>query len=210
MSLFAILLGGDLVVTPRLQHQLQGARFIAADSGMQHASGLGIVPELWVGDFDSAGSELQIDYREVERQQFPADKNATDGELAVEQALQRGAKGLVFVGGLGGQADHATAHFGLLIKLAGHGIKCFGTSGHEEAWPLLPQQSFDLNPGTRFSIVPWSSLESLNLGGVKWPLEQRHVPLGSTLTLSNVAEGRVDVSLAAGSGIIFIYPENVP
>ena len=73
MSRFAILLGGDLTVTPRLRAQLKGARFIAADSGMMHAASLGIVPELWVGDFDSAGSELTMQYRDVPRETFPAE-----------------------------------------------------------------------------------------------------------------------------------------
>ena len=56
MTCFAILLGGDLTVTPRLKSQIRGARVIAADSGMMHAAALHIMPELWVGDFDSAGN----------------------------------------------------------------------------------------------------------------------------------------------------------
>lgn len=207
MSQFAILLGGDLVDTPRLRQQVAGARFVAADSGMRHASTLSCVPELWVGDFDSAGSELRIDYADVPIQQFPAEKNATDGELAVGEALRRGATRLVLVGGLGGQADHVAAHLGLLIKLGAAGVECCGTSGAEEAWPLLPLQRFDLQRGTRVSIVPWSNLEGLTLSGVKWPLDRRSVPVGSTLTLSNVAEGPVNISVRSGSGIIFLYPE---
>lgn len=43
MSLFVILLGGDLTVTPRLAAQVAGARAIAADSGIRHAAALGVV-----------------------------------------------------------------------------------------------------------------------------------------------------------------------
>ncbi len=67
MGKFVILLGGDIEVTHRLVRQVAGARFIAADSGMRHAASLAITPELWVGDFDSAGSELLLDYAEVPR-----------------------------------------------------------------------------------------------------------------------------------------------
>lgn len=70
MTRFAILLGGDLTVTPRLKSQIKGARVIAADSGMMHAAALHIMPELWVGDFDSAGSELTMQYRDVPRETF--------------------------------------------------------------------------------------------------------------------------------------------
>jgi lipase len=45
------------------------------------------VPELWVGDFDSAGSELTLQYRDVARQTFPAEKDATDGAIAVAEAM---------------------------------------------------------------------------------------------------------------------------
>ncbi|TIT31323.1 MAG: thiamine diphosphokinase, partial [Mesorhizobium sp.] len=53
MSTFTILLGGDLLRTPRLDRQVEGSRVIAADAGIGHARMLGLVPELWVGDFDS-------------------------------------------------------------------------------------------------------------------------------------------------------------
>ena len=57
MTRFAILLGGDLTVTrTAAPNKSRGRRIIAADSGMIHATALGLVPELWVGDFDSAGS----------------------------------------------------------------------------------------------------------------------------------------------------------
>ena len=59
MTLFLILLGGELTVTERLMRQISGARVIAADSGMRHAAALGVNPELWIGDFDSSDAALQ-------------------------------------------------------------------------------------------------------------------------------------------------------
>ena len=64
----------------------------------------------------------------------------------------------------------------------------------------------DLQADTRLSIIPFSDLEGLDLEGVKWPLVDRAVPLGSTLTLSNVALGRVSIRLRAGHGIAISYP----
>ena len=58
MNRFLILLGGDLVRTPRLDAQAAGARVIAADSGIRHAHARGVSPELWGGDFYSSGSSL--------------------------------------------------------------------------------------------------------------------------------------------------------
>ena len=105
---------------------------------MMHAASLGVVPELWVGDFDSAGSELTLQYREVPRETFPAEKDATDGDIAVSEAIRRGAREIILLGGLGGQTDHAAGLLGQSIAIARKGISCLLTSGMEEAWPLVP------------------------------------------------------------------------
>ena len=207
MTRFAILLGGDLTVTARLRGQVRGARVIAADSGMMHAAALGVVPELWVGDFDSAGSELTLQFRDVPRETFPAEKDATDGAIAVAEAIRRGAREIVLLGGLGGQTDHTVGLLGQSIGIARQGIACLLTSGTEEAWPLIPgRMSADLPDGTRLSIIPFGALEGLDLTGVKWPLSDRDVPVGSTLTLSNVALGPVRISIREGYGIAVAYP----
>lgn len=207
MTRFAILLGGDLTVTPRLRGQIRGARVIAADSGMMHATALRLVPELWVGDFDSAGSELSIQYHDVPRETFPAEKDATDGAIAVSEAIRRGATEIVLLGGLGGQTDHTMGVLGQSLELARKGLACLLTSGTEEAWPLLPgEMTVELPPETRLSIIAYTDLEGLDLEGVKWPLENRSVPLGSTLTLSNVALGQIRIALRSGHGVAIAYP----
>jgi thiamine pyrophosphokinase len=207
MSKFAILLGGDLTVTARLRSQLVGARVIAADRGMIHAAVLGVVPELWVGDFDSAGSELTIQYAHVSRQVHSPEKAATDGSLAIAVARERGATELILAGGFGGQADHTLGHFGQILHLAQSGLASFITSGDEEAYPIIPgSRQLDLPTQTRLSIVPFTDLSGLDLDAVKWPLIKRDVPLGSTLTLSNVALGPVKIKLVGGHAIAIAYP----
>jgi thiamine pyrophosphokinase len=207
MARFAILMGGDLTPTPRLRAQLHGARMIAADGGMRHAAALGVEPELWVGDFDSSPGALIDAHHQVPKQVHPAEKDATDGELAVAEAQRRGATEIVCVGGLGGQMDHATAQLGLLLDLAGRSITSFATSGVEEAYPLLPGSlSLDLQPDNRISIVPWRACEGFTISGVKWPLEDRDLALGSGFTLSNAATGAVQITLRNGAAIIFAYP----
>lgn len=207
MTSFAILLGGDLTVTPRLKSQINGARAIAADSGMMHAAALQIMPELWVGDFDSAGSELTMQYRDVLRETFPAEKDATDGAIAVDEAIRRGATGIILLGGLGGQTDHTAGLLGQSIRIARRGISCLLTSGVEEAWPLIAGRlQLELPAETRLSIIPFTDLQGLDLAGVKWPLSKRDVPVGSTLTLSNVALGPVEIGLEGGYGIAIAYP----
>jgi thiamine pyrophosphokinase len=207
MSLFVILLGGRLTATPRLMAQIAGARVIAADSGMAHAEALGVIPEVWVGDFDSASADLQARFAHVPRLAFPPEKDATDGEIAVVEALKRGAKRLVLVGAFGGQADHVMGIATLAIALKQAGIDVMLTSGDEEGWPLLPGAlALDVTAGARVSLIPIADFGALTISGVKWPLENRDVPAGSSLTLSNEATGPVSISVQSGKGIVVAYP----
>jgi thiamine pyrophosphokinase len=200
-------LAGNLTPTARLKTQIAGARIIAADSGMEHAGTLNLEPELWVGDFDSASAQLQNQFAGVPRIEFPIEKDATDGEIAVAEAMRRGATELILVGGLGGQLDHTLAHAGFVIALARRGMATFITSGHEEAYALVNEIEFNnLAPGTRLSIVPMSDLKALSISGVKWPLHKRDVPLGAALTLSNEVVASVHAQLLYGSALILVYP----
>ncbi|MGO4835437.1 thiamine diphosphokinase [Rhizobiaceae sp. 2RAB30] len=208
MSIFTILLGGDLVRTPRLETQTATTRVIAADSGIRHANALGLTPELWVGDFDSVSVAMAASYPEVPREVFPAGKDKTDGELAIDAALTRGATSLVIAGAFGGpRADHAHLHLALAIRLAGAGVPVLLTSGAQEGVPLLPgNASFDYEPGTVFSVLEFSDLSGLTVRGARWPLKAVEVPFGSSLTISNEVTGNLAVELGSGRALLLAHP----
>jgi thiamine pyrophosphokinase len=206
MSRYAILLGGKLVVTKRLRQQLEGARFIAADGGIVHASVLGVAPEVWVGDFDSTDKNTERKFEDIPRQTHSVEKDASDGELAISEALRQGATSLILVGGFGGQLDHVLAHCGFLIALAKRDVDIFMTSGTEEAHALVGNlQLNDLPTGTRISLMPMADLAGLSISGVRWPLVKKNVKLGSALTLANISEGEVTISLQHGHGLVLTY-----
>lgn len=207
MSKFAILLGGDVVPTARLKSQLYGARVIAADSGMKLADALSLSPELWVGDFDSTSTALRDEWSHIPQDRYPAEKDKTDGELAVGAALKLGATEIILLGAFGGQLDHVLAHATHLIALAERNIKAFASGGSEEAWPLLNSITFwQIPKGTRVSIVGLTDLKALSIIGVRWPLNKCDVAMGSTLTLSNESTGDVAITLEQGRALVLLYP----
>ncbi len=211
---FLILLGGDLDPTQRILRQIAGARAIAADGGIRHAASLGVTPELWVGDFDSSAPDLARDWAHVERRSHPVAKDATDGALAAEEAIARGADRLVIAGALGGErSDHALQNLLHGAALRARGLPVLLTSGNEEAWPLMPgEQALDLPPGSLFSVLALTDLSALTLEGVSWPLLDRDVPMGGSLTLSNrVAPdaGGIRVRLGGGRAVLLSRPYDV-
>lgn len=217
MSTFTILLGGDLIRTPRLDRQVEGTRVIAADAGIGHARLLGLVPELWVGDFDSVPANLPDDLAAVPRETFPPEKDKTDGELAIAAALKRGATRLVLAGAFGGKrADHAFLHLALALRLAEAGTEVLLTSGAQEGVPLLVGKvGFDYADGTLFSILGFSELAGLTVTGAKWPLKQVEVAFGSSLTISNEVKfdktgGRLEITLGHGRALLLAHPYPLP
>ena len=208
MTDFAILLGGRLVKTDRLVRQLAGARFVAADGGMAHAEVLGVEPEAWVGDFDSTSNELLSRYPGIRRETHPAEKNLTDGELAVATALAAGASRLTLVGAMGGErTDHGMAHLVHALALAEQGHHITLTSGDEEAYPLLVgAATFDLPSGSLFSIIGFSDLAGLTIKNARYPLDDFALPFGSSRTLSNVAEGEITIRLGSGRAVLLARP----
>jgi len=204
MKRCTILLDGTVTATPRLRQQLAGSACIAADGGIRHAAALGLRPQLWLGDFDSAGPALQERFHAVPRQSFPPDKDKTDGALAVEAALRQGAEELVLCGAFGGKRlDHSLLHITLAIALARKNIKTLLTDGLNEGYPLLAgEQRFDLPPGSLFSLVAFSPLTGLTIRGARWNLADQAVEAGSSHTLSNESCGIVHISLQTGYGIL--------
>lgn len=207
MSRFTILLGGELTPTPRLTGQVAGSRVIAADGGMRHAATLGVTPELWVGDFDSVPSGLPPELLTVERRTFPPEKDKTDGELAVDEALARGARELLLVGAFGGpRADHAFLHLTLAMTLAEKAIPVMLSSGAQEGRPVGRTNAFDYADGTLFSIIAFDALTGLTVAGARWPLHAVTVPFGSSLTISNAVQGDLKIELETGRAMLIAHP----
>ncbi len=213
MSTFTILLGGDLTVTPRLRTQIAGSRVIAADSGIRHTAALDVVPELWAGDFDSATEAHIAQHADIPVARFSHEKDVTDGEIAIDAAIERGATGLVIAGAFGGErADHEFLHLSVAMRMAETGMGVLLSSGKTEGRPLLPGKTaeFDYANGTLFSVIGFGDLTGLTLRGVKWPLEKRHVPFGSSLTMSNEVTGTLEASLETGRAMLIAHPGGEP
>ncbi|MHC2794438.1 thiamine pyrophosphokinase [Mesorhizobium jarvisii] len=161
---------------------------------------------------DSVPADLPADLAAVPRRTFPAEKDKTDGELAIAAALERGATSLVLAGAFGGKrADHAFLHLALALRLAEAGTEVLLTSGAQEGVPLLSGTAgFDYADGTLFSILGFSELAGLTVTGAKWPLNQVVVAFGSSLTISNEVRGRLDIALGHGRALLLAHPYPLP
>ena len=106
--------GGAIDPTHITEHPKGEDLLIAADGGWNNAVTLGERPSVLLGDLDSLDGDVPKD---VELFRVPAEKDLTDTQLAVELALQRGAREIVIIGGLSGRLDHTLSNLAILEHL---------------------------------------------------------------------------------------------
>ena len=99
--------GGRPPVAPALP---PGGTVVAADEGLEHAQALGLHVDVAVGDFDSASRGRRRGPRSGRaHERHPAEKDATDLELALAAALALDPLRILVLGGDAGRLDHSFA-----------------------------------------------------------------------------------------------------
>lgn len=93
---------------------------IYCDSGLRHMDGLGILPSLIIGDWDSH----EDPHMEVETITLPVAKDDTDTVYAMREGMKRGFKDFLLVGAIGERLDHTLVNAFILTSLENRG--CHG------------------------------------------------------------------------------------
>lgn len=115
----AIVSGGTQPSKELLKKYLKEVDFIiAADKGCEYLYEYNIVPDLILGDFDSARSDIleKIEEQVKEVMKFKPEKDYTDTEIAVIEAVKRGGRKIYLFGATGTRMDHTLGNIGLLLK----------------------------------------------------------------------------------------------
>jgi len=204
---FTVVASGDLADGD--ERWLDGATVIAADAGATSLDRIGRVPDRLVGDLDSIPQELlaRLQATNVAIDRHPADKVASDTELALEAAIAAGATEIVILGAVGGpRLDHALANVLLLADPAlgdrdvriVHGPTMVRVlRGGGRLW--LGGTSGDL-----VTLLPvGGDATGVRIDGVRWPLADATLRMGRSRGLSNeVVEPPASVSLEHGTLLV--------
>lgn len=173
---------------------------IAADSGIDRCAAAGIVPDLAVGDFDSAKTSVPIG---VECVRVLPEKDDTDSILAARIAVERGYNELRFFCALGGRrVSHSLANIQMLRALKHKGIRS-ALFGERCVMFLLREQSLKIPRfGGYLSVFAMDGETVVSEKGVKYPLDMHKLsnefPLGvSNEITSDIAEITIHSGLCA-------------
>ncbi|MDN5353166.1 MAG: thiamine pyrophosphokinae [Clostridiales bacterium] len=190
-----IAMGGKIedldTVEQRLRHFVPDLAFdwvIAADSGAKWLEMLDIIPDELIGDFDSISdlNHYLTRWQGVHSETFPAEKDVTDSEIAVDAALRKNPDLVVIIGGFGGRADHMLS----TLFLTGRSPSLVMIDSYNVArvieGPYEMQLTRESAPGKYISIVPLSDVvEGVTIQGVKYPLDRATILFGQTIGVSN-------------------------
>jgi len=182
---------------------------VAADGGARHLLALDLLPHLAVGDFDSLAPEQLrlLEQAGVEVQRHSVHKNETDLELALLQALARGATRIFVLAALGGRPDQHLANLQLLTHpaLAQADVRML----HEcwEVFAIRHTARIYGAPGEIVSLLPMTeTVAGIVTDGLYYPLRDEALTLGPARGVSNVLVG-TEAGISVRSGILLCMHE---
>ena len=163
---------------------------IAADGGIKFCEKLDIVPDMLVGDFDSATDIDKAAYegKGVKIHTYVPEKDLTDTHIAVYKALELSPREILIIGATGRRMDHTLANIGMLQFIDKSGI--VGTIIDEHNRISIISHNITIyrkdTIGTYISFIPYSNVVTgVSLRGFKYPLDNRKLYLGDSLGVSN-------------------------
>ena len=181
---------------------------VCCDGGIRHCEGLGIKPDLIVGDFDSLDPKQLEEYISMgaEVVRVPAEKDFTDGELGLMKAMEAGADEIVILGGIGSRIDHTLTNCHILVKALRHGVRAVLSNEHNEI--CLTDGNLCLSPGkgSTVSLIPLTTeVLGVKTKGLYYPLNGQMMHRGESLGVSNVClEDDIEISLDDGILVVIV------
>jgi thiamine pyrophosphokinase len=184
---------------------------VAADSGLDVAEALGVDVDVVVGDMDSVTPDAlrRAEAAGVRVVRHPIDKDATDLELALDFALDAGARHIVVLGGHGGRLDHLLGNTLLLASPRFAAVDIRWKLGRVTATACRPGRitTIDGAPGDRVSLLPiGGAATTIVTTGLAWPLSGDDLAPGSTRGMSN-SMAEATATVAVGHGTVLMIHE---
>lgn len=182
---------------------------ICADAGYETAQKYQIVPDLVVGDFDSAAKRPP---KTVKTLSLPVEKDVTDTMYAAMRGLALGFRSFVLVGCLGGpRFDHSLANLEVLRYLLEHGGRGLLADEHTKAF-LLHDGRLRMTgvKGATVSVFPYGCAScQVSYTGLQYPLHHDTLTCGGfPMGVSNlVAADPAEIRVHAGIALVTVYQE---
>ena len=167
---------------------------IAADGGHRHMKTIGLQPHLVIGDLDSLPNDERQAFVSagVEFITYPVEKDETDLELALKEAISRRFTSILVVAALGGRLDHTLGNLSLLAAPFLKESEVSLEDGSTRIWLMTSARYpngliIEGQPGDRISLTAFNKqVDGIVTRGLKYPLLQEYLLPYQTRGISNV------------------------
>jgi len=172
---------------------------VAADGGLDRARLLGVDVDVVVGDLDSASSAALAAAEAAGARivRHPTAKDATDLELALDEAVALGARRVLVVASGAGRLDHLLAALLLLGADRYSALEIDAVVGDALVHVVRDERTLVGEPGETLTLLPVGGpAEGVTTRGLEYPLAGETLDPGTSRGVSNVflgAEARVEV-----------------
>ena len=194
---------------PPVAPELPAGAVVAADGGVDLALALGLGVDLVVGDLDSA-SESGVAAAEASGARVVrhrTDKDATDLELACDEALALGPRRLVVVGGEGGRLDHLLAGLLLLGTAKYAAVEVDAVVGSARAHVVRGRRKLTGKAGELVSLLALHGpAGGVVTEGLAYPLRGETLLPGSSRGVSNEFTGDSAVVSVERGVVLVVRP----
>ena len=185
-----LVLAGSPPPAELLRQEAAGADLVVcADHGAAHCAAAGVAIDLVVGDFDSLDKTLANDLRHqgIAFAVSPAEKDETDGQLALDKAMERGATEITVLGGTGGRIDHVLGNLQLILRAARRGVGATLLDGVSSVRAVTGPVTISGVPGRTVSLLPAGEGVAVRyLSGLQYgTTEPLALPLDCPMGVSN-------------------------
>ncbi|MBE3086953.1 MAG: thiamine diphosphokinase [Bacteroidetes bacterium] len=200
---------GDPIFFKKKIAEIGASLIIVCDGGVRHLQKLGIKPDVIIGDMDSIEPAQLANYsaQGVQIIKYPANKDFTDTELALDYALNLKPTTIYIWGALGGRLDHTLANVFLLRKGKDVSIKTYLIDEYCEAFIVDKEAVFVDAKGVTISLFAFSpKVEGLSLSGFVYPLQDAILSMGESRGVSNIInEADAKISVRVGNLLVIRY-----
>lgn len=202
MKRCVIIGGADIGRYDRIRAHLREDDFyICCDSGLKHREGLGIVPNLIVGDFDSHENP----HLDIETVVLPCEKDDTDTVFAAKEALKRGFQDFLLLGVTGGRLDHTLGNVSLLLMLDARGKRAVALDDYSEMEIVSDRPVQIEDCYSYFSLLNISGLaQGITIRNAKFPLADAEITCEYQYGISNEVLPGTTAEVAVENGRLLL------
>ncbi|WP_294095564.1 thiamine diphosphokinase [Proteiniclasticum sp.] len=180
---------------------------IAVDKGAEFFREENIVPDLLVGDFDSISKEtLSFFQDKTIVKSYDEEKDFTDTEAALHEAIILGVDEIDFLGCTGNRLDHFAGNLALLDQSLDKGVKAYMYDDHNKIYLMKSPGVIERDFGRYISFQGFRGpVRGFGVKGVKYPLWNYDLKFGDPRTISNeFIQDKISVTFTEGALLVFM------